>query len=533
MKTIKAAISAVLIFAVLTASAFAADVYESGVKVMLDGREIIYSGVHEPVIKNGRTLVPMRKTFEAMGAEVVWNDSDRSVTARKDGTEIVLGIGRADMTVESGGGKKTVALEVPPELLPYDSYADTTMIPLRAVSEAFECEVKWDEKTYTVTITSAKAAEPQGTEAPQSAAPAFDPSKISDSARISVYENRAAYIKDDGGVYMIGGGRIPGAERTVQIALGKNGGYALTDGGSVYSWGTSNDYGELGGADHKTDGTAQKIEGLENIKEIGAGAYFGVALSENGKIYAWGRNEKGQLGNGASENSAVPVEVNLSGAVDIAAGGGFAAAVTSDGRVCTWGENGEGQLGRGRSSLRSSSEPGRITEISNIKSVSAGPSGAAAIRADGSVYAWGTVYIGALGDGEDIMYHDNNANMPIIADEDGYYRYDRPRRMPYCEYNIEERELQGHILLGVTAVSCGGYQFAALSGGKIYMWGDSPLISGRRRSQYEHYYAEKYESLENVRAVCSADNKTVYALCENGDIVKITYGGREVVASRL
>ena len=66
MKTIKAAVSAVLIFVMLTAQAFAADAYETGVRVTLDGNEIIYSDVHEPVIKNGRTLVPMRKTFEAM-----------------------------------------------------------------------------------------------------------------------------------------------------------------------------------------------------------------------------------------------------------------------------------------------------------------------------------------------------------------------------------------------------------------------------------------------------------------------------------
>ena len=540
MKTVKTVISAVLIFVMLTAQAFAADVYETGVKVTLDGNEIIYSGVHEPVIKNGRTLVPMRKTFEAMGAGVIWSESERSVTARRDGVEITLGIGRDEMLVTSGESTKTVELDVPPELLPYDSYADTTMVPLRAVSEAFDCKVEWDEKTYVVTITSAKAEEPAVTAAPtaaapptaaQSAAPAFDPSKISDGARIASYRDRAAYIKDDGGVYMLGGNKVPGVERAVQVALGKNGGYALTDGGEVYSWGSSNDYGELGGADIKPDGTARKIEGLENIKEIGAGAYFGVALTRHGEIYAWGRNDKGQLGNGTTENSAVPTEVRLGGAVDIAAGDGFAAAVTSDGKIYTWGENGEGQLGRGNAKLGSSSLPGKITEISNIKSVSAGPTGAAAIRADNSVYAWGTVYIGALGSDEDIMYHDKNENMPIIADEDGYYRYDRPRRIPYCEYNIDKRELEGHILLGVTAVSCGEYQFAALSGGKIYMWGDSPVISGRRHSQYEHYYAEEYASLNNVRAVCSADKKTVYALCENGDIVKITYGSLETVAS--
>ena len=517
----KLIINLVLILA-LAFPVCAADVYETGVTVTLDGTELDFSGVHEPVIKNDYTLVPMRRVFEAMGADVVWNDSDQSITAEKDGVNINLSIGSDIMTV-ADGAEKSVALNVAPELLPYDDYADTTMIPLRAVSESFGYNVEWVESSRTVLITSPVKSEP--TSVPVSD---FDASAISENGRLSWYDNQLAYIKDDGTVWYAGGGQVPGLSGAVQIALGKTGGYALTADGRVYSWGSSNDYGQLG-VEAQSAAVAQKIDGLENIKKIDAGAYFGIALSENGKVYTWGRNDKGQLGNGLTDDSRIIVNANVSNTIDIAAGSGFAAAVGSDGRIYTWGENSEGQLGRG--AVKYSATPGKIPDIINIKSVSAGTTGAAAIRSDGSVYAWGTVYLGVLGDGEEIMYHDQNEDMPIITDEDGYYRYDRPRRMPYCEYSIDDNELQGRILLNVTAVSCGEYQYAAISEGKAYMWGDSPVISSRRHSQYEHYYAMEYSSISQVKAICAGGEKTMYALLGNGDILKVTYGRTEKIAS--
>ncbi len=529
MKFAKTLLAALLILA-LAPTAQAADLYESGVTVTLDGSAIDYSGAHEPVIKNGRTLVPMRKTFEALGAEVKWNESDMSVTAVKEGAEIQMKIGSPEMTVKNGG-ERVAALDVPPELLPYDSYSDTTMVPLRAVSEAFGCAVDWDEKTYLVSITtSAPTAEPTAAPKPETDG-GFDPSNIQTDGRMSAYRDKLAYIKDDGTVWYQGGGQVPGVGRAVRVALGKSGGIALTDGGEVYAWGSSNEYGQLGSESAPADGTARKVEGLSGITKVAAGADFGLALSSDKTVYAWGRNDKGQLGNGVSADSAAPIEVNLGGASDIAAGGAFGAAVTLGGRVYTWGENSEGQLGRGSERVKASAEPAALKEVLGAVSVSAGPTGATAVRQDKSVYAWGTVYLGIPIDGEEVMYHDQDEDKPIIVDEDGYYRYDRPRRIPYLEYDLEKNELVGHVLLGVTALSCGEYQYAALSGGKIYMWGRSPVLPPRTRSQKEHYYASEYKGLSGVKAVVSADEGVVYALAENGDIIKITYGKTEVIAN--
>ncbi len=131
-------------------------VYETGVSVFLNGEALNFSGVHEPVIKDDITLVPMRVIFEAMDAEVFWDEENQQIRAALSDKSIVLTVGDNNMEVyKNRVYDKTVTLNVPPELMPYDSYADTTMVPLRAVSEAFDSSVEWAEATYTVKITTA------------------------------------------------------------------------------------------------------------------------------------------------------------------------------------------------------------------------------------------------------------------------------------------------------------------------------------------------------------------------------------------
>src|SRR5205085_491230 len=81
------------------------------------------------------------------------------------------------------------------------------------------------------------------------------------------------------------------------------------------------------------------------------------ALCSDGTVVAWGENHDGQLGNGSSDSSLVPVKVNTSGVlsgktvVAIAAGLSHSLALCSDGTVAAWGLNIYGQLGDGTESL--------------------------------------------------------------------------------------------------------------------------------------------------------------------------------------
>lgn len=113
------------------------------VRVMVNGEYVVFDA--PPVIEKGRTLVPMRAVFEALGADVQWNSDVQSVVAQRGETRITLLIGSEDMLVNN---KDIVKLDVPAKIM-----ESRTMIPLRAVSEAFDCKVDWDNEKRLVTIT--------------------------------------------------------------------------------------------------------------------------------------------------------------------------------------------------------------------------------------------------------------------------------------------------------------------------------------------------------------------------------------------
>ena len=75
-----------------------------------------------------------------------------------------------------------------------------------------------------------------------------------------------------------------------------------------------------------------------------------MAALANGTAVAWGRNDSGELGNGTTTNSDVPVPVSgLSGVKTVSAGGFFSLALLEGGTVMAWGDNGSGRLGDGMS----------------------------------------------------------------------------------------------------------------------------------------------------------------------------------------
>ena len=504
------------------------EVIETGIDIIVDGAALDFSGVHEPVIIDGRTLIPMRKLFETLNAEVSWDENEQSITASSNGTTVKLFIDNSVMYVN---GVSTV-LDTAPRLMKYNDNFDTTMVPVRAVSESFSCDVNWDEENYSVIITTI----PTETTAPQTEPPTATGApnisdKIQTQNRVAVYGENIAFIKDDGSVWVSSNGETPvkisGIENAAAVELGRNFGYALLQNGTVYSWGTSNDYGQLGRNDSMLDNTPGLIDGLKDIIKIGSGTYFGIALSSDGTLYTWGRNDKGQLGNGTTTDSTVPVSVSETKFKDAAAGSGHVAAVSTNGTVYTWGENGEGQLGRGSESSKYLTSPGYIKTMYDIESVYAGPNSSAAIRSDKSIYMWGTTYLGQLGKDEKPIILDNNEENLVITDSDGYYKYDKPRRMRYCYWDIDERDYKGGIITTAETVSCGEYQTAALCGDKLYMWGDSPKLSPKLDSQFEHFCAQEYTSLSGIIGIYAGDQKTMYALDNNGTLWKLTYNEKQ------
>ncbi len=111
--------------------------------VTIDGKTL-QSDV-APIIIEGRTLVPLRAIFEALGAEVEWDNSSRTVTGRKDTTTIVLPIGSRSPTING----TPVQLDVPGTIV-----SGRTMVPARFIAESLGASVDWVEETRTVVIIS-------------------------------------------------------------------------------------------------------------------------------------------------------------------------------------------------------------------------------------------------------------------------------------------------------------------------------------------------------------------------------------------
>ncbi len=188
---------------------------------------------------------------------------------------------------------------------------------------------------------------------------------------------------------------------THTLAMGASHGLAIKN-GQVYAWGKNN-YGQLGtGSSTATAPVA--VPGLTNAIQVAAGMDHSLALLNNGALYAWGWNQYGQVGNNTTSNVSSP-QIILRDVIAIAAGANFSLAVKQDGTVWSWGANSSGQLGTGNTTA--SKEPIAVLNLNNITAVACGASHGIALQNNGTVWSWGNNMSGQLGDGTK-----NNANQP-------------------------------------------------------------------------------------------------------------------------
>jgi alpha-tubulin suppressor-like RCC1 family protein len=167
----------------------------------------------------------------------------------------------------------------------------------------------------------------------------------------------------------------------------------------ILTWG-SNGSGRLG--DNTTTTRSSPVSvvgGFTDWCQVSAGYAHSLGVRTNGTAWAWGSNANGRLGDNTSIDRSSPVSV-VGGFTDwcqVSAGGAHTAALRTNGTAWTWGDNFRGQLGDNTSIDRSSpvSVVGGFTDWCQI---SAGNSHTAAIRTNGTAWAWGCNGEGRLGD---------------------------------------------------------------------------------------------------------------------------------------
>ena len=131
--------------------------------------------------------------------------------------------------------------------------------------------------------------------------------------------------------------------------------------------------------------------------DISAGDYHSLAIDTAGNLWAWGRNNYGQLGDGSTTDRYSPVQIKSDTTFkSVAAGTYHSLAIDTAGNLWAWGYNGYGQLGDGSTTNRTS--PVQIKSGTMFKSVSAGKFHSLAIDTAGNLWAWGENYYGQLGE---------------------------------------------------------------------------------------------------------------------------------------
>lgn len=194
--------------------------------------------------------------------------------------------------------------------------------------------------------------------------------------------------------------QIGSASNWASVSAGTGHTLGLKTDGTLWTWGY-NFYGQLGDGANTDQPVPTQIGSASNWVSVSAGAYHSLGITTDNKLWAWGYNGDGQLGDASTHDLAVPTQIIVIGIpinwVSVSAGGYHSLGISDNGKLWAWGRNEYGQLGDG--TLFGRLRPTQITALTNWVSVSGGASHSLATTADGKLRAWGRNNIGQLGDG--------------------------------------------------------------------------------------------------------------------------------------
>ena len=292
----------------------------------------------------------------------------------------------------------------------------------------------------------------------------------------------------------------PNGTNFVSFSEGNNYSLGLSSDGRVYAWG-DNTNGQLGDGTNVSELTPTQVTGLSDhrIIQVSCAGGSGMALCDDGSVYTWGNNQFGVLGiSSPNASSATPCRVaSLSNITAIDAGYFHELALSSSGVVYAWGFNEYGQLGDGTNSDRST--PVVVSGLSGktIKAIAAGNWHNLALCTDGTLYGWGHNSSGQVGNGTsgNVIY----SAVPVVG---------LPAKT-------------------ITAIAAGGnFSAALMSDGTVYDWGyndNGQLGDGTTISNVSPHLVTGLVG-KTVTAI-SAGGYGMVVLCSDGSVYTWGYNG--------
>lgn len=474
------------------------------------------------------TLTPSMSPANVTDNNVKWESSDNSVATVDDfGNVTAVSEGSAVIkaTAEDGGytAECNVQVVVPVVGISLDNrflrmVVDDAPVKLNAAITPANASiklVKWSSSNEAVvTVDSNGTITPVGTGTALITGTTSD-GGFNDSCIVTVWDHAVSFaptyisagagyasaINEDGtlwswgnnGYYNLGDGsnisrNTPVQVNNLQNVISVSNGYthtaAVTSDGSVWTWGSSWSGALGGGIAYQQYNSPVKLNNISDIKDVKSGYDFTLALSNDGTVWAWGRNESGQLGDGTNTSHNFPVQVpNLTDVKEIYTGYSHSVALKNDGTVWTWGNNDSGQLGDGTSN-NNRNTLAQVGGLTNVKDICAGAYYTIALKNDGSVWGFGSIpYYGGYNNPVQIQGLSNikaiaaaNAHLLFLKNNGIILSigYNQCGQLGDGTTNYSYSPVQVKNLSSVESIAANGSSsYAITSDGKVWAWGDN------------------------------------------------------------
>jgi alpha-tubulin suppressor-like RCC1 family protein/tRNA A-37 threonylcarbamoyl transferase component Bud32 len=195
-------------------------------------------------------------------------------------------------------------------------------------------------------------------------------------------------------------------KNVIELSYGLHHYIARTDDNKIYCWG-NNYWAQLGNGTEDENAVQENNPELNellshlNITDIKCGAYHSLALTQSGKVYAWGNNYWGQIGCGDNYIKSMPTKLKALNDIKIkmiSCGYNYSMALTENGCVYSWGLNEDGQLGIGNTKNSNTPKQIQMKDII-VDKITCGESHSLLLTDNGAIYAFGDNSFGQIGNG--------------------------------------------------------------------------------------------------------------------------------------